>query len=88
MFANLSFFTLIGLGAACCTTIAYVPQVVKTWRTRSTKDISLSMFLVMVTGIALWLLYGLSIGDIPLIASNIITLGLTATILYLKLKHG
>jgi len=47
--------TSIGLAAAFCTTVAFLPQVVKTWRTRSTKDISLVMFLVFTTGIFLWL---------------------------------
>jgi MtN3 and saliva related transmembrane protein len=79
---------MIGLGAAGCTTVAYVPQVVKAWRTRSTADISLYMFLLMVTGIALWLIYGIVIRDLPLIVSNIVTLCLTGTVLGLKLRHG
>lgn len=80
--------TLIGLAAAFCTTIAFLPQVIKTWRTRSTKDISLSMFLVFTTGIFLWLVYGIIIGDVPLITANGITLVLSSTILYFKLRHG
>jgi MtN3 and saliva related transmembrane protein len=79
---------MIGLGAAGCTTVAYVPQVVKAWRTRSTADISLFMFLLMVTGIALWLIYGIVIRDLPLIVSNIVTLCLTGMVLGLKLRHG
>jgi MtN3 and saliva related transmembrane protein len=80
--------TLIGLTAAFCTTIAFLPQVIKTWRTRSTKDISLAMFLVFTTGIFLWLVYGVMLRDIPLIAANGTTFVLSATILYLKLRHG
>ena len=80
--------TLIGLAAAFCTTIAFLPQVIKTWRTRSTGDISLAMFLVFTSGIFLWLVYGLIIGDVPLIAANGITLVLSGTILYFKLRHG
>jgi MtN3 and saliva related transmembrane protein len=80
--------TLIGLAAAFCTTIAFLPQVIKTWRTRSTKDISLAMFLVFTTGIFLWLVYGLIIGDVPLITANGITFVLSGTILYFKLRHG
>ena len=80
--------TLIGLAAAFCTTIAFLPQVVKTWRTRSTGDISLVMFLVFTSGIFLWLVYGLIIGDLPLIIANGITLVLSGTILYFKLRHG
>jgi MtN3 and saliva related transmembrane protein len=77
-----------GYAAAICTTGAYVPQVLRVWRTRSTKDISLRMFLVLVTGLALWLTYGIVRGEIPLIAANGTTLLLASTILYFKLKHG
>lgn len=80
--------TLIGLAAAFCTTIAFLPQVIKTWRTRSTKDISLAMFLVFTTGIFLWLVYGVVLRDVPLIAANGITFVLSSTILYLKLRNG
>ncbi|HUO88222.1 MAG TPA: SemiSWEET transporter [Rhizomicrobium sp.] len=80
--------TLIGLAAAFCTTIAFLPQVVQTWRTRSTRDLSLPMFSVMTTGVFLWLVYGLAIGDVPLIAANGVTFVLSGTILYFKLRHG
>ena len=86
--AELPWVTLIGLLAAFCSTGAFIPQVVKTWRTRSTKDISLVMFLVLVTGIVLWLVYGLAIRDIPLVIANSVTLALAGTILYFKVKHG
>jgi MtN3 and saliva related transmembrane protein len=79
---------LLGLVAACCTTFAFVPQVAKAWRTRSTADISLSMFSMMTFGIVLWLIYGLIQTDIPLIAANLVTLLLSGTMLYLKLRHG
>lgn len=78
----------IGLLAGTCTTLAFLPQVIKTWRTRSTRDISLGMFLVLTTGVALWLAYGLMIGDLPLVAANGVTFLLAATILFFKLKHG
>lgn len=77
-----------GYAAAMCTTSAYIPQVLRVWRTRSTKDISLKMFLVLVTGLALWLTYGLWRGEIPLIIANGITLVLASTILYFKIRHG
>jgi len=80
--------TLIGLAAAFCTTVAFLPQVIQTWRTRSTKDLSLSMFLVFTTGIFLWLVYGLILRDLPLIAANGTTFVLSGTILYFKLRHG
>jgi len=79
---------LLGFAAATCTTLAFAAQFVKVWRTRSTEDISLGMFLVLVLGAALWLLYGLLSGDAPLIASNAITLVLAGAILFMKLKYG
>jgi MtN3 and saliva related transmembrane protein len=84
----MSLAMLIGLAAACLTTVAYAPQAIKTFRTRQTRDISLGMFVLMVTGVALWLIYGLMIGDLPLILANLVTLSLSGTILVLKLRHG
>ncbi|GGI18789.1 MULTISPECIES: SemiSWEET transporter [Bradyrhizobium] len=79
---------LIGFAAATCTTVAYAPQAIKVWKTRSTGDISLGMFLVMVLGLALWLIYGLLSGDGPLIASNAVTMLLAGGILLMKLRYG
>ena len=79
---------LLGFAAATCTTIAYAPQFVKVWKTRSTEDISLGMLLVMVLGLMLWLLYGLLSGDAPLVAANAITIVLAGGILLMKLKYG
>jgi len=81
-------YTLIGLAAAFCTTIAFLPQVIQTWRTRSTKDLSLPMFSIFTTGIFLWLVYGLATDDLPLILANGITFVLSGTILFFKLRHG
>jgi MtN3 and saliva related transmembrane protein len=80
--------TIVGLVAAFLTTIAFLPQVLRTLRTRSTSDISLVMFSTYVMGILLWLVYGLLLGDVPLIASNAVTFLLSGTILLLKLRHG
>lgn len=80
--------TVIGLSAAFCTTVSFLPQVIKIWKTRSTKDISLGMFSIFSAGIFLWLIYGLLIGDVPVIASNGVTLVLTLAILGFKLRHG
>jgi MtN3 and saliva related transmembrane protein len=80
--------TVIGLAAAACTTIAFIPQVIKTWRTRSTHDISLGMFLLLTTGITLWLIYGLVLSDFPLIAANGVTLCLAGLVLVFKIKYG
>jgi MtN3 and saliva related transmembrane protein len=79
--------TALGLLAATLTTVAFVPQVVRAWRTRSTRDISLPMFAVLAVGIVLWLVYGVLIDDLPLIAANLVTLILVLAILFFKLRH-
>ena len=79
---------LIGLIAAACTTLAFIPQVARSWRTRATADLSLGMCLVMTTGIGLWLVYGLMIHDLPLILANIVTFLFSLALLLLKLRHG
>lgn len=79
--------TWIGTTAATLTTIAFAPQAIKAWRSRSTADVSLAMFLMLTTGIALWLTYGLLIGDGPLIAANAVTLVLALAILAAKIKY-
>jgi len=80
--------TVLGLAAGFCTTFAFLPQVIKTWTTRSTHDISLGMFSVLVIGTSLWLFYGIMIGDLPLIAANGVTLVFAATILIFKVRYG
>jgi MtN3 and saliva related transmembrane protein len=68
--------TLLGLVAATCTTIAFLPQVVKNWRTKSAGDLSFGTFGLFTTGVVLWLMYGALIGNLPIIVSNVITLAL------------
>ena len=80
-------FQLIGFFAAFCTTIAFLPQVIKVYKTRSTKDISLSMFLIFTTGVLCWLIYGVLIVDLPIIMANIVTLILSLIILAFKIKY-
>lgn len=77
----------LGYVAAFLTTAAFVPQVVRAWRTHSTQDISLTMFVMLNTGIVLWLIYGILTQDPPLIAANLITGVLAASILYLKIRY-
>jgi MtN3 and saliva related transmembrane protein len=80
--------TIIGLAAATCTTASFLPQVIKAWRSRSTRDVSAGMFALLVTGNSLWLLHGALVSDLPLVVANFMTLGLVATILALKLRYG
>lgn len=84
----MTFITVIGLIAAALTTSAYLPQVVKSWRTKSAKDLSLGMLAILCTGVFLWLIYGILNQDLPIILSNAATLMLALAILVLKIKHG
>jgi MtN3 and saliva related transmembrane protein len=77
---------LIGLVAGGLTTISFLPQVIKTWKIKSAKDLSLVMFSLFCLGIVLWLIYGLLIHSLPVILSNAFTLILSSTILFFKLK--
>jgi MtN3 and saliva related transmembrane protein len=85
---DLEWQTLLGLAAGFCTTIAFVPQVLKTWRSRSAADLSLGTFSVFVAGLALWLIYGLVRGDLAMTMANAVTLPLAGAILYFKLRYG
>jgi MtN3 and saliva related transmembrane protein len=77
-----------GYVAATLTTVAFVPQALKTIRSRDTRGISLAMYVVFTIGIGFWLAYGVALGSWPMILSNLVTLGLSGTILALKLRHG
>lgn len=81
----LSLETGVGLAAAFCTTIANVPQVRKSWQTGTAHDLSLKMLLLLMTGVALWLLYGLLKADGVILLANLVTLFLLALILSVKL---
>lgn len=80
--------TALGLTAATLTTCSFVPQLAKVWQTKSAEDLSYGMFTVLSLGILLWLIYGLIIGDLPLIAANAVTLALNIAILGLKLRYS
>ena len=77
----------IGFFGAFCTTIAFLPQALKVWKTKSTKDISLYMFVIFTIGVLSWLVYGIIISDLPIILANAVTLILSLFILILKLKY-
>ena len=78
---------IVGGLAGMLTTIAFIPQVVKTWRSGSAQDISLFMFLLFSSGVALWLIYGIAIQSVPVIAANSVTLLLAVSILILKVRY-
>ena len=78
----------IGYLAGLLATIAFLPQLAKTLRDKSAKDISLGMYVLFCAGVSLWLIYGLLISSWPVVISNLITLALSGTVLVLKIKHG
>ena len=77
---------IIGLIAAVCTTFAFVPQVMKVWKTKQTKDLSLRMYSIMFLGILLWLVYGIIIESLSIILANVVTATLVGTILVYVIK--
>ena len=83
----ISFTTIIGLAAAFCTTVSYIPQLKKVWETGETKDISLKMFLILAAGIALWIVYGVLQGDAVIVLANAVSLLLLSGILFFKLRE-
>lgn len=79
---------IFGYMAAALTTGAYVPQTLKILREKHTKSISLGMYMMMASGLALWLVYGILVDSPSLIIANTITLALASMILLMKLRHG
>lgn len=76
----------MGLVAGFLTTVAFIPQVIKTWQSKSARDLSLIMFSLFCTGVFLWMIYGFMINELPVILWNIITLMLALTILFFKIR--
>jgi len=83
----MTYTTLLGLLAACLTTLSFIPQAVKTMRTKDTRGISLSMYTVFTLGTLLWLVYGISSKDLPVAAANGVTLVFAGIILAFKIKY-
>jgi MtN3 and saliva related transmembrane protein len=80
--------TDLGLLAGAITTVAGVPQVVRAWRTKSVEDISVWQPVLLCIGMSLWLVYGVMIGDLPLMAANFFSLLCYAILLLLKILYG
>ncbi len=85
--SELNLITLIGLTAAFCTTISFLPQAVRVIKSRQTRDISLGMYILFSSGVFLWLVYGIVIRDLPIIIANAVTFAFSFTILIFKLKY-
>jgi MtN3 and saliva related transmembrane protein len=77
---------LIGYVAACMTTVSFLPQLIRVVKLRSARDISLGMFLIFTAGTLCWLIYGLLVHSLPVSIANGVTLVLSASILFLKLR--
>lgn len=79
--------TILGLTAATVTTSSFLPQVIKTWKSQSAKDVSFAMLITFITGVSLWLIYGIFRQDLAIILANFITLLLNLMILWLKIRY-
>ena len=79
---------LIGFCAGLCSMISFTPQIIKTWRERDARSISLRMYVVTVTGFSLWVTYGLMIGSLPVMLTNSVCLALSALILAMKWRFS
>lgn len=84
----MGFETIIGLIATIASVLGYIPQVVKSWRTRQVEDVSISMVLLLLFSLSSWLVYGFLVSDLHLIVTNIISLNLLFLLLAAKLKFG
>lgn len=83
----MSSITILGLVAGALTTIAFLPQMFKTWQSKSAKDVSFAMLITFNAGIFLWLIYGISLQALPIILANSVTLVFNLIILWLKIKY-
>ncbi len=78
---------ILGLLAGTITSITFIPQVVKIWKTKSAKDLSLAMLLMLMVGVTLWLIYGLLVKDAAIIYTNSMVLTMSSVMLFFKLKY-
>ena len=83
----MDFITILGLLAACLTTFSFIPQMIKTWKSKSAKDVSYVMLITFNIGIFLWLIYGISLQALPIILANGVTLFFNIIILWLKIRY-
>lgn len=84
----MDYVTIIGLIAGALTTVSFLPQVVRIWRTKQTRDLSLLMYLILCMGIALWVVYGIFSKSLPVIIANSVVIVFCLYILMMKIKYG
>jgi len=85
---NFNYIDLFGFSAAFLTTIAFLPQVYKTWQTKSAEDVSIFMLILFITGLICWIIYGLKINSIPILVANVVTFIFNFLILILKITYS
>jgi MtN3 and saliva related transmembrane protein len=85
---EMNYIDVIGYIAGFLTLTSLIPQIIKSWKTKSTKDISLLRYIIYIIGIIMWLIYGIVLTNGPMIITNSISLTLASSILFLKLKYG
>ena len=78
---------IIGYLAACLTTFSFLVQAIKSWKTKDLSGISLGMYTMFASGVALWLAYGIAIDSMPLIVTNTLTLAFALSILFMKIRE-
>ncbi|MBI2079409.1 SemiSWEET transporter [Candidatus Micrarchaeota archaeon] len=81
-------YEIIGLIAGICTTFAFVPQILKSWKTKSTRDLSWEWLFLLILGAMLWFIYGVMISSLPVILANLVMLGFVITLIYVKHRYG
>jgi MtN3 and saliva related transmembrane protein len=81
-------YSIIGFIAGCITSFGFIPQLIRTWRTKKANDISLWQPLILAVGIFLWLVYGLLLGDLPIILANSIALVSNVLLVWLKIRYS
>ena len=83
----MDFYNILGMIAATLTTVSFLPQVYKTWSTKATEGLSLTMYLIFFIGVILWLIYGIHLNSLPMIFANIITAILAMYLVIMKIKY-
>jgi MtN3 and saliva related transmembrane protein len=82
----MNFVQILGLAAGTITSITFVPQVIQIWKTKSAKDLSLMMLLLLITGVLMWLTYGIIVKDTAIIYTNSMVLAMSLIMLYFKFR--
>ena len=84
----MTYITVIGLVAAVCTTISFMPQIYQVYRTKQTRDLSLPTFILLTIGIFLWLVYGVLLKSLPIVLANTLTLVMCIYVVIMKIRQG